>query len=161
MGEKAKGVFDASLQSAIQKAFEVQASTAVKTRVQSEGDLAGRNADIAAILSLKSSRFSGSLGFSFPQATFLSLLERMLGERFTEINAEVADAAGELLNITYGIARPLVNNAGHDFEMAIPVVIRGQKIALNHAEGHSVFLEASTDVGPFWVELHLRANDGA
>jgi chemotaxis protein CheX len=81
----------------------------------------------------------------------------MLGETYTEVNSENADAAGELLNIIYGNARVKINLAGHAFLPAIPTVIYGEKVKISHGDVSLIVrVDCETDLGSFHLEVSLK-----
>ncbi len=84
--------------------------------------------DIAGIIGLTSTTFTGSIALCFPKTVFLEIMGKMLGENFSEITDELSDGAAELLNIIFGQAKAVLNEQGHSLEKAIPTVIRGTNI---------------------------------
>lgn len=148
----------APLLEAIKKAFSVQASTNIKIlSFKPIHMVEPMNLEIASMMGLLSKKVNGTLAVLFPGPTFLGLINKMLGESYTEINDENADAAGEFLNIIYGIARPIINDAGHDFAPAIPSVVRGKTIQISHAAGYLVgAITCQSEFGDFRLELSLK-----
>src|SRR5689334_8015212 len=57
--------------------------------------------DIAAVIGLTSASFNGSVAICFPEAIFLTIMERMLGEKHSTITKDLEDGACELLNIIF------------------------------------------------------------
>ena len=143
---------------AIRKAFSVQASTEIQILSFKPITLVPPiNVGIAAMMGILSKNFNGTLAILFPENTFVGVVNKMLGESYTAINEENADAAGEFLNIVYGIARPTINENGHDFTPAIPNVVRGDKIQISHASGYLVgAISCQSEFGEFRVELSLK-----
>lgn len=111
--------------------------------------------DIAGTIGLTGRDFRGAMIVSFPKATFLSLMARLLKERHREITPELEDGAAELTNIIFGLAKTHLNQAGHQFSMAIPSVLRGDELETNisasFTEGQTVII--STFSGPFYIEF--------
>ena len=68
----------------------------------------------------------------------------MFGEPYDKITDEIADGAGELLNIIFGTAKTILTDSGYSVEKAIPTVIRGSDIKL-----HSLTKGGRTVVVPF------------
>ena len=145
---------------AVRKAFSIQASTQVQITAVKPGKAETRpRSDIAAILGMSGSAMSGSIALCMPSATFLGIVNRMLGENYAQITQENSDAAGELLNIVYGLARNQINLKGFDFAPAIPTVVRGEKLELSGpGQGGGLIAEirCETDLGPFHVEVTLK-----
>lgn len=111
--------------------------------------------DITGIILMSSPKATGTLAISFSEPVILHIAENMLGEKFTEINDEIADLVGELTNMVTGGAKNILEAKGYDFDMATPTVIRGksQKIAHAGTSGHVIVIPFSTDSGAFYVEL--------
>ena len=81
--------------------------------------------DIAGMVGMVAPPLKGTLLISYKKESIFTILDNMLGEKYTEVNGDVADAVGELTNMIYGAAKTTLNQLGYKFEMAIPTVIRG------------------------------------
>ena len=149
-----------NLLDAVRKAFSIQASTQVQITGVRPGKAETRpRSDIAAIIGISGTKMSGSLALCLPTQTFLSIVNRMLGENYAQITQENSDAAGEMLNIIYGLARTQINQNGYDFAPAIPTVVRGDNLSLSsptHGGGLIAEIRCETDLGPFHLELNLK-----
>ncbi len=122
----------------------------------------GPSGDISAILSLHSTKHKGSLAISFGQECFLGVVNRMLGESHQNINAENSDAAAELCNQIFGIAKKQLNAAGDDLQPAIPSVITGANHKIQHkTSGPCVVVKFRTDVGTFTIETVMEVKAAA
>lgn len=130
-------------------------TTITKPFVESEFSLKG---DIAGMVGMVAPPMKGTLLISFPKAAIFQILENMLGEKHTEVSAEVADAVGELTNMIYGSAKTTLNEQGYSFEMAIPTVIRGDFTITKGEKGATLVipfqLENQTS---FYVEITVLA----
>jgi chemotaxis protein CheX len=110
--------------------------------------------DIAAVIGLTSAAFSGSIAICFPQVVFLTIMERMLGEKNSTITKELEDGASELLNIIFGQAKRNLNQKGYAIQKAIPTIIRGQELQVRHLTPSSTLvLPFQLDVGTFHIEV--------
>jgi len=115
--------------------------------------------DIAGVIGLTSKHFSGSIALCFPEKTFLSLVGKMLGEEYKEINDEVEDAAGELLNIIFGQAKISLNKKGYEIEKALPSIFRGQDLKVKHlAPAPTVMLPFAVGDMTFHIEVGIDPN---
>lgn len=144
---------------ATMKTLETQASTlayAGQVYVKPRGEKF--SGDISGVIGLVSDAFTGSVVISFPAATFLQILSRMIGEECTEINDMTRDGAGELTNIIFGQAKIVLNKAGFGIKTALPSVIAGMDHSVvPMTNGPRVAIPFTTDVGPFVVEICLSA----
>ncbi len=137
------------------KTMEIQCSlqaTAGKPFIK--GRMAQERIDIAAVIALTSPVFSGSMAICFPKTVFLGLMTRMLGEPYSEITPEVEDGASEILNITFGQAKVILNEKGYGLEKAIPTIVVGENIAVKHmTRTATIVLPFESDLGRFYIEI--------
>ncbi len=114
--------------------------------------------DITGIIGLTGT-IEGSLAVSFSESCALKIVENMIGEKYSELNEEVADAVGELTNMISGDARSQLQKAGFDFMAAIPTVIRGKDHTVRHIaqDGTTIMIPFSTDDGNFYVEASFSS----
>ncbi|MBL7543223.1 MAG: chemotaxis protein CheX [Bdellovibrionaceae bacterium] len=112
--------------------------------------------EIAGVVGMVSNQYKATLTLSFPKPAILLILENMLGEKHTDISAEVFDAVGELTNMIYGSAKATLNDLGYNFEMAIPTVIQGQFIMLQHSKSATLVIPFKlTNQAEFFIEISV------
>lgn len=112
--------------------------------------------DIAGVIGLTSSTFSGSITISFSEKVFLSIMSKMLGEEYTEITKEIEDGAAELMNIIFGHAKRILNATGYSIEKAIPTIARGRSIQLvSLTKTEVVVLPFDIEPGKFFIEVAI------
>ncbi len=113
------------------------------------------NIGIAGVINLVSPQFIGSISLLFPVSVFLEIYSNMLGETLPAITKESEDAAAELLNIIFGLAKMKLNNEkGYSIQKAIPTVLSGEKLHVATSNnGTTVVLPFETKAGPFFVEV--------
>lgn len=131
-----KDKFDVTLTNCFIKAASAVLSTMAKTKIVRESlnirtpnEMSG---DVSAILAVKSTLQRGSLSISFDKLGFLEVVEKMLGEKHTEITADIADAAAEICNQIFGVAKKELNEQGYDLQPSIPSVVTGDGHRLQH-----------------------------
>ncbi len=79
--------------------------------------------DISAIIGITGSG-AGGIVLSFPEDVACKVVSRMLGEEVTELNQDVSDGIGELVNIITGNAkRGLVKYGFQDLSLSLPSVV--------------------------------------
>ena len=152
-----------TLVGAVKETFSVQASTPLKVLgAEAIEPTPISGIDIVSAIGLRSSDFQGVLALCFPKGTFLGVVNRMLGETYSEINRENADAAGELLNIIYASARVKLNEGGYDFLPNIPTIARGTEINISHgASSKIVRIKCQCEPGLLFLEVSLRLHQKA
>lgn len=148
------------IQNAIIDTFKIQLSStaSVKSIQMNKADISAHSIDVMSVLGLKSPEFIGTIALGFPKATFLVVLERMLGEKYETITPEIADACSELLNIIFSSARKNINESGFHFEPSIPSTVSGQGLSLAQSNlvGNSLFFDCVSDAGSFISILSLK-----
>jgi len=153
-----EAVIPVHIRQAIIDAFKVQMSTEISVAVSTEkGPVPAADLSVLSIMGVKSSNFIGSMALGFPKSTFLKVLETMIGEKHAEISAENADACSELLNIIYASARVKINEAGFDFNPAIPSTICGKEVSMPLGQFNS-FMNFSCQApqGKFFLAFSLK-----
>lgn len=116
--------------------------------------------DIASVIALSGPIFQGSVAVCFPKKVFLGIMGKMFHENYAEITPVLEDGAAELLNIIFGHAKRLLNEKGFGIEQAIPSIVRGQNITVNHVgQSTVVILPFETELGTFHIELGTRLEE--
>lgn len=102
----------------------------------------------------------GTFALTMSQGSILSIVTNMIGEEYTRINDEVADAVGELTNMISGQARRALSENGMNFKASTPSVIVGKGHQVNHVgSGPVLSIPFSTDGGDFIVEVCFARNE--
>ena len=109
--------------------------------------------DITGIIGI-TGHAEGSLAVSVSESCALKIVENMVGEKYQNMNEEVADCVGELTNMISGDARAQLQTLGFDFTAAIPTVVRGKDHTIQHLVkgGATLMIPFATDDGDFYVE---------
>lgn len=140
----------------VSKTLETMASTKVtygKPFVEQKFSARG---EVAGVVGMVSNDYKATLTLSFPKQAILQILENMLGEKHSDITDEVFDAVGELTNMIYGSAKGTLNDLGYSFEMAIPTVIKGQFIMLQHSKSATLVIPFKlTNQTEFYIEISV------
>ncbi len=100
---------------------------------------------------------NGSISVTFDESSILTIVSNMFGEEMTEINAEIADAVGELTNMISGQARRELEEQGKIYEAAIPSVITGKNHKITHiTEGPQIAIPFTIESGSFTIEVCIE-----
>lgn len=137
------------------KVLEMQASTKAHAgKIYKKNPREKFMGDISGVIGLVSEAFTGSVVISFPAATFVKIMSRMLGEEIKEITKEIEDGAGELTNIIFGQAKISLNDHGFGIKTALPSVITGSAHSISQlSNGPRMVIPFESDAGPFFIEI--------
>ncbi len=112
--------------------------------------------DITGILGFSGDR-KGSLLLAFTEEIALATVGGMLGMEFSEMDSDVRDGVGELVNMIAGGAKTRLQLKGIDFELSIPNTIIGRqhKITSPAATSRSR-INFNSEKGNFFIEVYLK-----
>jgi len=117
--------------------------------------------DVSGIVGL-SGEARGTISVSFSEDSILAIVSNMFGEPVKEINDEVKDAVGEILNIVSGQARQKLESTGRILKGAIPTVITGKNHAISHITKQPIIaIPFDTDNGHFTIEVCIEERASA
>lgn len=109
--------------------------------------------DVSGIVGL-SGEARGTISVTFTKPCILKIVSKMFGEEITEINDEVKDAVGEILNIVSGNGRQRLQGVGKTVKGAIPTVITGKDHIITHMTSHPIIaVPFNTENGSFTFEV--------
>ncbi|MCE3010813.1 MAG: chemotaxis protein CheX [Proteobacteria bacterium] len=119
----------------------------IDPRYQPKGEVAG-------MVGMVFGTMKGTMSISYTSPAIFYILEKMLGEKHTEVNEGVTDAVGEITNQIYGSAKTTLNQMGYAFEMAIPSVIKGTFVISKHHNGATLVIPFHLPEGhSFYVDI--------
>ena len=108
--------------------------------------------DISAIIEL-SGECKGSIGVSFSQNCILHIADKMFGEKYTDLNDDISDMVGEIVNMISGDARRELVHLGMNFTAGIPSLIKGVDHDIAHVVSERIIvIPFETDSGNFYIE---------
>ena len=110
--------------------------------------------DITGILGFSGGR-RGSLLVTFPQTISLKAVGGMLGMEFTEIDTDVTDGVGELVNMIAGGIKTKLQAKGMDFQLSIPNTCPSHHITAPGSTTRTR-IDFETDLGNFFIEVYLK-----
>ncbi len=140
--------------------FEVMLGVRPEDRELETKDSTDGTYDISAMVGITGSG-SGGVVLSFPEDVACKIVSRMLGEEITELNQDVYDGLGELVNIITGNAkRGLVRYGYHDLALSLPNVVVGKHRTVWRTKDMPCLVKSflSSEFGPFCVEVNIRPN---
>lgn len=110
--------------------------------------------DVSGLIGMVGPKTKGSLSITFEEALILEIMNKMLGEKPTSINADITDLVGEITNMVTGGAKNLLSSKGYDFAMATPAVVSGKNHTISHkAKGTKIMMPFSHEYGMAFIEI--------
>jgi chemotaxis protein CheX len=98
--------------------------------------------------------FKGMMVISFPEETFIKIVNKMLNENYTELNYDIADASSEICNMIMGNAKRELSEKGFKFKYAIPSTFLGGNHAISYPQDTTVILtKVKSHFGDFFLEV--------
>ena len=113
--------------------------------------------DISGIIGL-AGQASGFVVISMTESLAYKVLENFLGEKKTELDEDVMDAIGEILNMIAGGAKQVFSRKGIKFKISIPNVVVGK----NHMVGKQKNVQCigmTFNVGEDTFVIEVALND--
>lgn len=109
--------------------------------------------DVSGIVGL-SGEANGTISVTFTKQCILKIVSKMFGEEITEINDDVKDAVGEILNIVSGDGRQRLQGLGKTMKGAIPTIITGKNHVITHITSYPIIaVPFETENGSFTFEV--------
>jgi len=119
--------------------------------------------DISGVIKVHTSDFDYAIILSFPEQTFIALMNRMLDEQSSNINKENSDGAAELMNIIFGHAKLVLNQKSNKLKASIPQIHLGRNLTGFNFDrskqltpfnaGKTVVIPFTSEIGTFYVEV--------
>jgi chemotaxis protein CheX len=110
--------------------------------------------DVTGIIGMVGNKVIGSMSVTFSERAIIEITSRMLGEEIKQVDDTVKDMVGEITNMVTGGAKKILDDAGHDFNMATPTVVTGKNHEICHkAQDKVIHIPFESDAGPFYVEV--------
>lgn len=140
--------------------FEVLLGVRPQEKELSTKDCPNGTYDVSAFIGL-SGPGTGGVVLSFPEDVACKVVSRMLGEEIKEVNQDVSDGLGELVNIITGNAkRSCVKYGFQGISLSLPNVVVGKHRTVWRTKDMPCLVKKffSSDLGPFCIEVNLRAS---
>ena len=109
--------------------------------------------DISGVIEL-SGDFTGTVSVSFARQTILDIVSRMFGEKMTELNDDIKDAVGEILNMIAGRLNTQLADSGRSLKAKFSEVLTGDRHVVPHLANRPVIaIPLNTDSGIITLEV--------
>ena len=137
--------------------FETLLDSSTEVKNIGLADSGKRPGHILALIAF-SGAMKGTLGLSFPEATALEVVNRMLGTEGAKVNEELFDALAELMNILGGKCKAQLSEVvGSTLELSLPMVIQGTYLVYTPANTLWTELVIESDLGGVFVKVTTEA----
>lgn len=111
---------------------------------------------VTGVIGMAGPSVSGNMVLSFDKGSILEIVSKMLMEEFSDITDDVVDAVGEITNMITGGAKKEFGDMGLPFDMAIPIMIKGQGVEIKQlANAPTLVIPFKTEKGSFVIEANL------
>lgn len=122
-----------------------------KPFLKKEGDFKALG-DISSVIEL-TGESKGSIAISFTQSCILQVALQMFGQKYIEIDADIVDMVGEIVNMVSGEARRELAKLGFTFSAGIPVAIEGTNHDIKHyVNARIILIPFQTKSGDYFIE---------
>jgi len=110
--------------------------------------------DVSGVIGMVGPQVKGSMAITFDKDLALNIMKNMLGDSVTSIDAEVRDMVGEMTNMICGGAKLSLAEQGYQFEMAVPVIVSGERHTIQHkVDGPKILLTFQSEQGNAYLEI--------
>jgi len=111
--------------------------------------------DITVLLSLVG-RVQGNVFYGMSNQTGIKFASRIMGETFTEFNNLAQSGIAELGNVITGRASVKLAEAGYEFTISTPTLLRGRGGTISTLDFARLVVPLIGDFGPITIHLALR-----
>lgn len=101
----------------------------------------------------------GTVALSFPTATALAMVGKILGSPVTVVDETVSDGVAEIVNIVAGSAKArMTKGEGKPLDLSLPTVVRGNSYTVEYPS-QAVWLEVpfKSDLGEFSLRVTFES----
>ena len=99
----------------------------------------------------------GVLAVHFSKQVALDVTSKLLLTEFEEINVDVQDAIGEIVNVLGGNLKTILSDQGKDIQLSLPSTMYGDEYTFtSQLDEDQVILPFKAPAGIFYVEVKLE-----
>ncbi len=101
----------------------------------------------------------GSIAVSFPRKVALKIVSNFTGEEVVGIDADTADAIGEITNMIAGRAKKIFSDKGIKLKISVPNVVIGKNHTIASPKGTpTIVIPFESEEGKFAIQVSLVPN---
>ncbi len=99
---------------------------------------------------------SGSVVLNLPAQAAINVVSSFVGEAYDDINADVVDGVGELINIIAGDSKNRLSEKGYTFNLSLPKIVVGRNYVTSQSRSTPcIVLSFLSELGKFTIEVSL------
>jgi len=138
---------------AVNKLFKSMFEAKVEAGRISLSETGGGPYDVTAVIGL-SGWARGSVTISFPEATALAMVGKLLDAEVDKVDKTVTDGLAEFVNIIAGSAKTSFSRGGPPIELSLPNCVRGENFQIIFPS-KAVWVEVpfESEFGPFSLRV--------
>ncbi len=139
-----EGGITTALNEATNEVFSTMLMMEVKTQDSFVKDEKNVSTDLISSLHFFGDQYMGKIAIFSSAAVACNIANSMLGTETTEVNDEIKDGMGELVNMIAGVAKVKLTDTLGDMHLLTPWVIAGRHLSIASSDGGDV---SSSDSG--------------
>lgn len=125
-----------------------------KSYSKSTNDLFG---EVSGIMGMAEGGVEGLVVASFPESLALKIGGGFLGMEATELDGDIKESIGELVNMIAGGAKAKLEGTPYFFLLSIPTVVSGKNMQIHHKNNHHrVVAEMAMAGESFLIEVSMK-----
>jgi len=133
-----EGGITTALNEATNEVFSTMLMMEVKTQDSFVKDEKNVSTDLISSLHFFGDRYMGKIAVFSSAAVACNIANAMLGTDTTEVNDEIKDGMGELVNMIAGVAKVKLTDTLGDMHLLTPWVIAGRHLSIASSDGGEV-----------------------
>ncbi len=133
--KKLEGGITKALNEATNEVFSTMLMMQVKTQDSFVKDEKNVSTDLISSLHFFGDQYMGKIAIFSSAAVACNIANAMLGTETTEVNDEIKDGMGELVNMIAGVAKVKLTDTLGDMHLLTPWVIAGRHLSIASSEG--------------------------
>ncbi len=133
--KKLEGGITQALNEATNEVFSTMLMMEVKTQDSFVKDEKNVSTDLISSLHFFGDQYMGKIAIFSSAAVACNIANSMLGTETTEVNDEIKDGMGELVNMIAGVAKVKLTDTLGDMHLLTPWVIAGRHLSISSSEG--------------------------
>ena len=133
-----EGGITTALNEATNEVFSTMLMMEVKTQDSFVKDEKNVSTDLISSLHFFGDQYMGKIAIFSSAAVACNIANSMLGTETTEVNDEIKDGMGELVNMIAGVAKVKLTDTLGDMHLLTPWVIAGRHLSIASSDGSDV-----------------------